>query len=205
MSDLGYTAAFIGARVAEDEEQARKLAEVARDAIEKLKDPRFLGREIPGWHAWPDVEATAFRALRDAGVKRTVVAACTRAAEADPDGPAGVLALAVMEAMSTEWEHKDRPFVPDWTIRPGVMVAEAMKARGMTADDLGARTYLRPEAVAGLLSGHLRIGGPTARLLADALGTSPDMWLNAQRLYDAAILRGATDTSGEHEQDAEGQ
>lgn len=192
-ADLAYAAAFITARVAEDEERARKLLEVARDAIGALKEPRLLGREIPGWHSWPDVEAAASQALRDAGVKRTVVAACTRAAESDPNSPAGVLALAVLDAMCLEWEHKDRPFVPDWTVSPGVMLREALEAKG-----------LEPGGILGagrILDGTLRIGPFEAGTLAAALGTSEDMWLNAQRIHDAALLRGAKDSDDEEGQE----
>lgn len=191
--DLPYVATFIEARLAEDRATADGLMFACRNPD---LEPDFFGCGGPcAEEFWKRFDPP--RMLRDIEAKRTAVAACLRAAESDPNSPAGVLALAVLDAVCLEWEHEDRPFVPDWTLCPGVLVRETMKARGMTADDLSARTFLRPEAVAGILSGQLRIAGPTARLLAGAFGTSADMWLNAQRIHDAALLRGATDSSEE--------
>jgi hypothetical protein len=192
-ADLAYAAAFVTARLGEDKSRASRLLEIARDAIGALKEPRLLGREVPGWHSWPDVEAMCSSALRDVEAKRVIVAACTRAAEADPYGPAGVLALAVLDAMCLEWEHPDRPFVPDWTLRPGVLLRKALEAQGKSPDGIpGARL---------IIEGTRRVDARHAARIAETLGTSAETWLNAQRLYDAAILRGATDTSEGHEHD----
>lgn len=128
-------------------------------------------------------------ALRQIAGNRTAVAACTRAAEADPYSPAGVLALAVLEAMSTGWEHPQRPFVPDWTVSPGELLRKELEARGIDPGDvLGAQR---------IIDGTLAINALHANVIADHLGTGPEMWLNAQRLHDAAILRGANDGNEE--------
>jgi hypothetical protein len=74
-------AEFIGARLAEDEASATTLRELARETIERLKEPRFLGREIPAWGTWPDVEAMCIRALRDVEAKRAIIAAHAKADE----------------------------------------------------------------------------------------------------------------------------
>lgn len=85
--------AFAKARLDEDEAQAAKLLEISREAIEMLKDPRFLGREVPGWHSWPDVEAMSSRALREVAAKwrivrdfETSVWACRNVTGAELDG-----------------------------------------------------------------------------------------------------------------------
>lgn len=209
-SELEYPARFIGERVAEDEASAegwrsRQWEHRGREIWMLLGGGRRLIAEC-----WPPVgdepsmaEHVArydpARAQRRAAATRAIVAACTRAAEAGPDSPATILAIAVLDAMSTEWEHPGRPFVPDWTISPGaLLVAEAVKARGWTPDDLAERSGLDAATVQGVLAGSARIDGPVAEGLARAIGTSAEMWLNAQRIYDAAILRGATDTSEEH-------
>lgn len=197
-ADLAFAAAFIEARLAEDTVTAAEAeAELAalpggfpREAhiVYRLERSGF-GLPYQGFALVHDPA----RVLRDVTAKRAIVGACTRAAEADPNSPAGVLALAVLEAMSTEWEHPGRPFVPDWTISPGVLLAKALEAQGKTEDSiLGADR---------IIAGTLRIDAMHAHWIADELGTSADMWLNAQRLYDAAILRGAKDTSEEHEHD----
>lgn len=192
MTDLRYTAEFIGARLAEDKATAGALASATMLAG---KRPDFWGAGGPAAEDfWKRFDPT--RMLRDINAKTAIVAACTAAAEADPNGPAAVLALAVIEAMSTEWEHPDRPLVPDWTIRPGVMLRETLAAKGIDpADVLGAKR---------IIDGTLRIGAFEATTIATATGTSEDMWLNAQRIHDAAILRGATDTSDEDGQDDPG-
>jgi len=71
MDDL---TAFITARLAEAHARATALQREARHAIEALKEPRLLGREIPGWHSWPDVEAMCLGMLRDIEAKRSIVA-----------------------------------------------------------------------------------------------------------------------------------
>lgn len=211
--EMEYRARFIGERVAEDKE----AAEAAQPGPWTIETREGMGGTyasvmVPFGPAAPnaktgltsmaklgtqDAETAAHiarndppRALRAAAAKRAIVAACTRSAEADPDSPAGVLALAVLEAMTTEWEHPDKPFTPDWTIRPGVLLRAALEAQGKRADDLTGGQQL--------LDGTWRIDRMHANWIGDLLGTSPDMWLNAQRLYDAAILRGAKDTSEEH-------
>jgi hypothetical protein len=73
-TDIAALIAFAEARLTEAEKQAGKLLEIAREAIEALKGPRFLGRVMPGWHSWPDVEAMSSRALLDVAAKRLVLA-----------------------------------------------------------------------------------------------------------------------------------
>ena len=188
MSDLATIAAFTQARLAEDREIANGLLFAC-----KTDDmPDFTGRGGPcAEDFWKRFDP--HRMLADVEAKRRIIAACTRAAEAAPDSPAAALALAILEAMSTEWEHPDRPFVPDWTIRPGILLRRSLEWQGRSAADL-------PDGQ-GLLDGTLRIDARHAAQIADLLGTSAEMWLNAQRLHDAAILRGATDTSDEHVHD----
>lgn len=208
MSDLGYTAKFIGARLAEWQALAQAATpgpwEPEHPFLSDFVTSALLGRVADcsvgtGYRpqSLPDARHIAAHdpasAQRLVTAIRSAVAACTRAAEADPNGPAGVLALAVAEALSTGWEHKDRPFVPDWTLRPGTLLREALAVKGIDPDDiLGAEE---------IIAGTLRIDRMHAGWISDALGTTPDMWMNAQRIYDAAILRGATDTSEERGQD----
>jgi hypothetical protein len=66
-------ARFVTARLEEDEARAATLLDAARDAIEALKAPRLLGREVPGWHSWADVEAMCSRVLRDVEAKRRIL------------------------------------------------------------------------------------------------------------------------------------
>jgi plasmid maintenance system antidote protein VapI len=212
--ELGYRARYIGERVAEDQEAARKAGRQRRGPWRatgnRYRAVVYGVRGVLRGHVAATFGiATAAhiarhdpaRELRGAEAKRAILAACTRAAEADPYGAAGVLALAVLGAMTVEWgHHPAKPFTPDWTLRPGViLIAEAVKARGWTPEDLAERAGLDPATARGLLDGSTRIDRPAAEGLARAIGTSAEMWLNAQRIYDAAILRGAHDSSEEHE------
>ena len=48
------------------------------------------------------------------------------------------------------------------------------------------------------MSFHCRtsITADTALRIGQALGVTPDFWLNLQRMYDLGVARAATDTSG---------
>ena len=66
--------AFYGARLDDEETRARDLLRAAQAASLAVKEPRLLGREIPGWHSWPDVEAMCESALREIEAKRAILA-----------------------------------------------------------------------------------------------------------------------------------
>lgn len=93
------------------------------------------------------------------------------------------------------------PFTPDWTLRPGVLLREELKARGWTAGDLAEESSLLPEVVDEVLAGTRPVDTAAAIGIGRALGTTPEMWLNAQRIYDRDIARGARDMSEDHEND----
>lgn len=48
----------------EAEKRAQWLLGIAREVRRELKDPKLLGHLMPGWGAWPDVEAICQRELR---------------------------------------------------------------------------------------------------------------------------------------------
>lgn len=78
MGDTEELIAFCKVRLAEEEARSAALLEAARQAIDALKEPRLLGREIPGWHSWPDVEAMCSRVMQDVEAGRRIVADCER-------------------------------------------------------------------------------------------------------------------------------
>lgn len=94
-----------------------------------------------------------------------------------------------------------RPFEPDWTIRPGVLLRHELAARGVTPAELAGSAALAAEVVTGIIDGTQKIGEEIADRLYAGLGISASFWLNFQARYDADIARGATDTSEEHEHD----
>lgn len=69
---------------------------------------------------------------------------------------------------------------PDLAIPPGEVLAEELAARGLTQSQL-ARQMGRPlQAVNEIVRGKKRITGETALQLADALGTSAELWMRLE-------------------------
>jgi hypothetical protein len=66
---------FLLARIDEDEAQARKLVRRARQNQQTLTEhlTEYLGRSVPGWHDWPEIEAAATRALAGCDAQRQLV------------------------------------------------------------------------------------------------------------------------------------
>lgn len=87
-------------------------------------------------------------------------------------------------------------FEPDWTLHPGVALAELLDERGITAAELAGRAQLGPETVAGLLNFIVPVDSVIAGCLEKALSSpSARFWLNYQGNYDADQARDAEDVS----------
>lgn len=65
--------AWLRAQLDADESDTRKLLRDAQDVSLALRDPLLLGRRVPGWYLWPDVERTLTRTLADIDIKRAIV------------------------------------------------------------------------------------------------------------------------------------
>jgi addiction module HigA family antidote len=73
---------------------------------------------------------------------------------------------------------------PDVAIPPGEVLAEELEARGLTQSRL-ARLMHRPlQAVNEIVRGRKRITGATALELADALGTSAELWMRLEADFE---------------------
>lgn len=55
------------------EASTRTLLYWSQQTILTLKDPQLLGKYIPGWHDWPDVEKMCQQRLADLDAKRRIV------------------------------------------------------------------------------------------------------------------------------------
>lgn len=65
---------FLRAQLDEDQQQAEELMKFAKDTHLTFQDhKRFLGRDVPGWHTWPDVERMCARLLAEVAAKRAVL------------------------------------------------------------------------------------------------------------------------------------
>jgi addiction module HigA family antidote len=72
-------------------------------------------------------------------------------------------------------------------IHPGEHLAEQLKELGMSAAELGRRLKVPTNRITGILNGQRAITGDSALRLAHFFGTSPDFWLNLQKIYELRL------------------
>ena len=73
---------------------------------------------------------------------------------------------------------------PDVAIPPGSGLAEELEARGLTQSRLAQLMHRPLQAVNEIVRGRKRITGATALELADALGTSAELWIRLEADYE---------------------
>lgn len=77
-----------------------------------------------------------------------------------------------------------KKFKPAEVFPPGEYLRDELHARGWTQSDL-AKVIGRPlQVVNEIVKGKKRITAETAKAIALAFGTSPELWLNMQMYYD---------------------
>ncbi len=79
-------------------------------------------------------------------------------------------------------------------IHPGEHLAEQLEALGMSAAELARQLRVPTNRITEILNGRRAITGDTALRLGHFFGTSPEFWLNLQKIYE---LRLAEDKSWE--------
>ena len=72
-------------------------------------------------------------------------------------------------------------------IHPGEHLAEQLKELGMSAAELGRRIKVPTNRITGILNGQRAVTGDSALRLAHFFGTSPEFWLNLQKLYELRL------------------
>jgi addiction module HigA family antidote len=72
-------------------------------------------------------------------------------------------------------------------IHPGEHLAEQLKELAMSAAELGRRLKVPTNRITGILNGQRAITGDSALRLAHFFGTSPEFWLNLQKLYELRL------------------
>lgn len=72
-------------------------------------------------------------------------------------------------------------------IHPGEHLAEQLRELGMSAAELGRKLNVPTNRITGILNGQRAITGDSALRLAHFFGTSPDFWLNLQKLYELRL------------------
>lgn len=78
-------------------------------------------------------------------------------------------------------------------IHPGEHLAEQLEALDMSAAELARNLKVPTNRITEILNGRRAITGDTALRLGHFFGTSPEFWLNLQKIYE---LRLAEDKSG---------
>ncbi len=72
-------------------------------------------------------------------------------------------------------------------IHPGQHLAGQLKELGMSAAELGRRLKVPTNRITGILNGQRAVTGDSALRLAHFFGTSPEFWLNLQKLYELRL------------------
>ncbi len=79
-------------------------------------------------------------------------------------------------------------------IHPGEHLAEQLQALDMSAAELARRLKVPTNRITEILNGQRSVTGDTALRLGHFFGTSPEFWLNLQKIFE---LRLAEKKSGE--------
>ncbi|MBV2182040.1 MAG: HigA family addiction module antidote protein [Castellaniella sp.] len=83
--------------------------------------------------------------------------------------------------------------VPAEVFAPGEFLREELEARGWSQQELADILGRPPRLVSELISGKRGITPETALGLADALGTSPDYWMNLESQYQLSKVKAPDD------------
>ena len=74
-----------------------------------------------------------------------------------------------------------------YAIHPGEHLAEELKELGMSAAALARHLKVPTNRITEILNGRRAVTGDTALRLAHFFGTSPEFWLNLQKLYELRL------------------
>ena len=72
-------------------------------------------------------------------------------------------------------------------IRPGEFLADELEALNMTASQLATALHAPSNRIYQILKGQRALTADMALRLSQWLGTSAEMWLNLQKLYDLRL------------------
>jgi addiction module HigA family antidote len=72
-------------------------------------------------------------------------------------------------------------------IHPGEHLAEQLEELGMSAAELARHLKVPTNRITEILNGRRAITGDTALRLGHFFGTSPEFWLNLQKIYELRL------------------
>ena len=82
----------------------------------------------------------------------------------------------------------------DSPIHPGEHLAEMLEELGISQYRLAKAIGVPPIRVSEIVRRRRSITADTALRIGQALGMTPEFWLNLQRMYDLEVARASTDT-----------
>lgn len=85
--------------------------------------------------------------------------------------------------------HADGHWEPDWCVHPGELLLEELDERGWRQADLVAMTGFTAKHINQVIKGKAHIGPAFAIALSEAFGTSAQLWMNLQAMWDIATER----------------
>ena len=74
-------------------------------------------------------------------------------------------------------------------IHPGEILADQLEEIGITGTALARALDVPANRISQIVAGKRNITADTALRLARYFGTSPDLWLNLQKIYDLDLAR----------------
>ena len=80
-------------------------------------------------------------------------------------------------------------------IHPGEHLAEMLAELGVSQYRLARTIGVPPRRINEIVHGRRSITADTALRIGRALGTTPEFWLNLQRMYDLDLARTSADVS----------
>ena len=81
-------------------------------------------------------------------------------------------------------------------IHPGEHLAEMLEELGISQYRLAKTMGTPARRINEIIHGNRSITADTALRLGQALGMTPEFWLNLQRMYDLDVARSSTDVRG---------
>ena len=80
-------------------------------------------------------------------------------------------------------------------IHPGEHLAEILDELGISRHRLARAIDVPPRRINDIVRGRRSVTADTALRIGQALGMTPEFWLNLQRMYDLDLARAAADLS----------
>jgi len=81
-------------------------------------------------------------------------------------------------------------------IHPGEHLTEILEELAISQYRLAKAIGVSPRRINEIVHGKRSITADSALRIGTALGTSPEYWLNLQRMYDLEVARTLMDTNG---------